>query len=256
MDPTRQLLAHVNALRAAGIDFVPIPPANEVLVEVGSTNMPNNSLAITPSLFSGLPAPSISPLDPETRRQSLSLLAEEVKGCPKCPELYSTRTQTVFGAGSPTAELCFIGEAPGADEDRTGEPFVGPAGQLLTKIIIAMGLSRDEVYICNTLKCRPPMNRSPSPDELKNCRPFFERQIELLQPKFICCLGGVAASAVLGTKVGITKLRGTWRDYNGIPVLCTFHPSFLLRDPSQKKYVWDDMKTLLTRMGRPIPGAK
>ena len=252
-DPARQLHAHLNALKAAGVDFVPIPPVME-LPPMGSA-MATNSDG-TPSLFEEPASPALNLNDPEIRRQALDVLADEVKACGKCSELFSTRTQTVFGSGSIMAELCFVGEAPGGDEDRIGEPFVGAAGQLLTKIIIAMGLTRDEVYICNTLKCRPPMNRTPAPDELKNCRPFFERQLELIQPKFICCLGGVAATAVLGAKVGITKLRGTWRDYKGIPVMCTFHPSFLLRDPSQKKYVWDDMKQILTRMGRPIPGSK
>lgn len=192
-------------------------------------------------------------LPPEQRKKELDLLAAEVAKCGLCPELFSTRTQTVFGVGNITPELCFVGEAPGADEDKQGEPFVGAAGQLLNKIIAAMGMEREEIYILNVLKCRPPSNRTPSPTECANCRPFFDRQLELLKPKFICCLGGVAAQNLLSTKTGITKLRGKFHDYQGIQVLCTFHPAYLLRNPAAKKDCWDDMKLLLTEMGRPIP---
>jgi DNA polymerase len=153
-------------------------------------------------------------------------------------------------------ELCFVGEGPGADEDRIGEPFVGPSGQLLTRIIAAMGLTREAVYICNTVKCRPPMNRNPSHQECANCRGFFEQQIEQVQPRFICCLGAVAAQNVLQSPLGIGQLRGRLHDYRGIPVLCTYHPAYLLRDPTRKKDCWDDMKALLRHMGRPIPGEK
>jgi uracil-DNA glycosylase len=184
------------------------------------------------------------------------VLAETVSTCPRCPELFATRTQTVFGVGPVDAELCFVGEAPGADEDRLGEPFVGASGQLLNKIIAAMGLRREEVYICNTLKCRPPMNRVPAKEELANCRGYFERQLELVRPKFICCLGATAAGHVLGKKLALGKLRGTFHEYRGIPVIATFHPAALLRNPEWKKDVWDDMKALLRKMGRPIPGGK
>ena len=201
-------------------------------------------------------APADAPGDADTRRQELTVLADTVGKCARCPELFATRTQTVFGVGPVDADLCFVGEAPGADEDRQGEPFVGASGQLLNKIIAAMGLSRDEVYICNTLKCRPPMNRVPAKEELANCRGYFDRQLELVRPKFICCLGATAAAHVLGKKLALGKLRGAFHDYKGVPVIATFHPAALLRNPEWKKDVWDDMKTLLRKMGRPVPGGK
>jgi DNA polymerase len=143
----------------------------------------------------------------------------------------------------------FVGEAPGADEDRQGEPFVGRAGQLLTRIVEACKLRRDDVYIANVLKCRPPDNRTPLPDEVLNCRGYLERQIAIIRPEFICCLGAVAAQTVLNTTVSIGRLRGNFHDYQGIPVVCTYHPSYLLRNPDAKRFVWDDMKTLMKRMG-------
>src|SRR5262249_19164390 len=158
------------------------------------------------------------------------------------------------GDGPPGVELCFVGEAPGADEDAQGLPFVGAAGQLLNRIIAACGMKRQEVFICNILKCRPPGNRTPSPEEADNCRPFLERQLELVRPRFICALGSCAAQNLLRTKAPIGKLRGRFHDYRGIPVLCTYHPAFLLphRSPEKKKDVWEDMKMLLARMGRPV----
>jgi DNA polymerase len=204
--------------------------------------------------FEDQPADS-APLSLEQRRQALELLAEQVSTCPRCKELVSTRTQTVFGVGNPGVELCFIGEAPGADEDAQGKPFVGAAGQLLNKIIAACGLKREEVYIANILKCRPPGNRTPLPTEAANCREYLERQLELVQPKFICALGGCAAQNLLNTTMSLGKLRGRFHDYKGIPVLCTYHPAFLLphRSPEKKREVWEDMKLLLARMGRPLP---
>jgi DNA polymerase len=177
------------------------------------------------------------------------LLASEVAGCTRCKELAATRTQTVFGTGNPRAQLCFLGEAPGADEDRTGVPFVGRAGQLLTKIIEACRLTRDEVYILNILKCRPPGNRNPTPEESCNCRPFLLRQLELINPQFICCLGAVAAQNLLETTETIGKLRGTFHDYHGIRVVCTYHPAYLLRNPAAKHDTWTDMKMLMSAMG-------
>jgi DNA polymerase len=164
----------------------------------------------------------------------------------------------VFGDGSPGEELCFIGEAPGADEDAQGLPFVGAAGQLLNRIIAAMGLKREEVYICNILKCRPPGNRTPLPNEAANCREYLDWQLELVQPKFLCALGGCAAQNLLGTTQPLGRLRGTFHDYRGIPVLCTYHPAYLLphRSPQKKKDVWEDMKLLLARMGRPVTTPK
>lgn len=179
----------------------------------------------------------------------LAVIRDEVTGCTKCPELAAGRTQTVFGVGNPDARLVFFGEAPGADEDASGIPFVGRAGQLLTKIIEACTLSRDDVYIMNVLKCRPPGNRTPLPDEVANCRPYFERQLEAINPEFICCLGASAARALLQTEETIGKLRGRWFTHGAATVICTYHPSYLLRNPTAKRDVWDDMKLLMERMG-------
>jgi DNA polymerase len=183
---------------------------------------------------------------------TLEVLQLEVAGCTRCGELASTRTQTVFGVGDPTARLCFMGEAPGADEDRQGEPFVGRAGQLLNKIIEACRMRREAVYILNTIKCRPPANRNPAPDEAANCRRFLDRQLELIQPEFICCLGAVAAQSLLGTTETIGRLRGRVHEYQGIKVVCTYHPAYLLRNPSAKKQTWDDMKLLMRELGTPV----
>jgi len=183
---------------------------------------------------------------------SLPVLAEEVAGCTLCGDLASTRTQTVFGVGNPAARLCLLGEAPGADEDAQGEPFVGRSGQLLTKILSACGLERGDVYILNILKCRPPGNRNPTPNESANCRQFLIRQLQLIDPEFICCLGAVAAQNLLDTTTSIGRLRGQLHDYRGINVLCTYHPAYLLRNPGAKKDCWEDMKLLMREMGTPV----
>ncbi len=180
---------------------------------------------------------------------TLEVLQQEVASCTRCGELASTRTQTVFGVGDPHARLCFLGEAPGADEDRLGEPFVGRGGQLLNKIIEACRIKREDVYILNMLKCRPPGNRNPLPEELANCRGYLERQLDLIRPEFICCLGAVASQNLLGTTVSIGKLRGKIHHFRGAKVVCTYHPAFLLRSPSFKKETWEDMKLLFREMG-------
>jgi uracil-DNA glycosylase family 4 len=190
----------------------------------------------------------------ETRRgisdaPTLVALAQEVAPCTRCEELARTRTQTVFGVGNPHARLCFLGEAPGADEDRVGEPFVGRAGQLLDKIIEACHMRREDVYICNILKCRPPGNRNPLPLEAANCRRFLERQLELVGPEFICCLGAVAAQNLLHTTAAIGRLRGKVHPYREARVVCTYHPAYLLRNPGAKKDTWEDMKLLMREMG-------
>lgn len=184
---------------------------------------------------------------------SLELIRQEVAACQLCDELCSTRTQTVFGVGNPRARLCFLGEAPGADEDRQGEPFVGRAGQLLTKIIEACTLTREEVYILNVLKCRPPGNRNPAPHEVANCRGYLDRQLALIRPEYICALGTIAAQTLLETDTPISRLRGKFQQYRGIPVLCTYHPAYLLRNPAAKKDVWEDMKVLMKAMGIELP---
>jgi DNA polymerase len=186
---------------------------------------------------------------PETVRQELDIVQREVAACTACEELAGTRTQTVFGVGNPQARLCFLGEAPGADEDRQGEPFVGRAGQLLTKIIEACTLTRQDVYILNVLKCRPPDNRNPLPNEVSNCRGFLDRQLSLIRPEYICCLGTIAAQTLLETDTPISRMRGKFFDYRGIPVMCTYHPAYLLRNPAAKKDVWEDMKVLMRKLG-------
>jgi DNA polymerase len=180
---------------------------------------------------------------------ALAILRTEVAACTRCGELAGLRTQTVFGAGPPDARLCFFGEAPGADEDASGEPFVGRAGQLLTKIIEACTLKRDDVYILNVLKCRPPGNRAPLPDEVANCRGFFERQFAAIAPEFICCLGTTAAQSLLRTTEPIGELRRRWFTFGSARVICTYHPSYLLRNPAAKKLVWEDMQLLMADMG-------
>jgi DNA polymerase len=159
----------------------------------------------------------------------------------------------VFGVGRVDPEICFVGEAPGADEDATGEPFVGAAGQLLNKIIAACGMKREEVYICNIIRCRPPGNRLPNVQEAANCREYLEKQVELVNPKLVCALGACAAQNLLGSTASIGQLRGRFHEYRGIPVLCTYHPAYLLRTPAKKKDVWEDMKKILKYLGRPVP---
>jgi DNA polymerase len=187
-----------------------------------------------------------------SRAATLEVLEQEVAGCTLCGELALARTQTVFGVGNPKARLVFLGEAPGADEDRLGEPFVGRAGQLLNKILAACKLRREDVYILNILKCRPPGNRNPLPDEAANCRRYLDRQLELIGPAFICCLGSVAAQNLLGTTESIGRMRGRVLNYKGARVVCTYHPAYLLRNPAAKKDAWDDMKFLMREMGTPV----
>lgn len=186
-------------------------------------------------------------LNPET----IAVLKEQAMGCIACP-LSKTRNNVVFGEGSEQSGLMFVGEGPGADEDRTGRPFVGRAGELLTKMIQAMGLSRETVYIANTVKCRPPGNRVPTPEERSACFHFLDSQIRILQPRFMILLGQTASQVVLGRTEGITRLRGQMfllPDYPGLRVLPTYHPAYLLRNPSAKKEVWEDLKTVMGWMG-------
>jgi uracil-DNA glycosylase family 4 len=190
----------------------------------------------------------------------LAAVQTRVSACVKCPNLASSRTQTVFGVGSPDAEIMFIGEAPGADEDAQGEPFVGRAGQLLTKIIRAMGFAREEVYIANILKCRPDTpgssygNRAPTPREMQTCRPYLMEQIDIIRPKVIVALGAVAVEGLLGTRAPMRELRGRWDSFNGTPLMVTYHPAYLLRNqsPAEKRKVWEDMMQVLERLEKPI----
>ncbi|MEW5974550.1 MAG: uracil-DNA glycosylase [Acidobacteriota bacterium] len=173
--------------------------------------------------------------------ETLEKIRQDLGDCQRC-KLCAGRTHIVFGSGNPTADLVFVGEGPGADEDAQGLPFVGKAGQLLTRIIEAIELKREEVYICNVVKCRPPGNRFPEPDEISACSPFLFRQLDSIRPKVICCLGAAAAQTVLQTKSAIGKLRGRFHEYDRIPVMVTYHPAYLLRNPAAKRDVWEDMK--------------
>lgn len=188
----------------------------------------------------------------EGRRKVLEEVAREVQGCRACG-LSRFRNSVVVGEGNPRAELVFVGEGPGEEEDLQGRPFVGPAGQLLDRIIEGMGLSRQEVFIANVVKCRPPANRTPKPEEVEACLPFLLRQLRAISPRVICTLGAVAAQALLGAAEGITRLRGQFQTWEGTPVMPTYHPSYLLRYPSKKRDVWEDMKRILGLLGRPIP---
>jgi uracil-DNA glycosylase len=183
----------------------------------------------------------------------LAAVEARAKVCVKCGELSRCRHSVVFGVGNPQAEIMFVGEAPGRDEDMQGEPFVGRAGELLTKIIVAMGFKREDVYIANVLKCRPPENRTPLPDEVTNCLPYLLSQIELIKPKLIVALGATAVRALLDVQLGITKMRGHWYTFRDIPIMPTFHPAYLLRNPPAKKEVWEDMKAVLEKLGRKAP---
>jgi DNA polymerase len=177
-------------------------------------------------------------------------LRMQAHNCTAC-RLSATRTNVVFGVGNPNADLMFVGEAPGRDEDLQGEPFVGRAGQLLTDIIKAMKLTRDDVYIANVIKCRPPENRNPEPDELDECRPYIRRQVALIQPKVIVALGRIGLQSLTERAYAISSVRGQWLDYDGIMLMPTYHPAYLLRTPSAKKEVWADMKKVMNVLGIP-----
>lgn len=197
-------------------------------------------------------SPATGPTE-ASREAQLAALARQVAACTRCRELAAARQQTVFGVGDPHARVMFIGEAPGADEDAQGEPFVGRAGQLLNKIIAACGWRREELYICNILRCRPPGNRNPSDEEAANCREYLDGQIAIVDPEYIVCWGSIAARNLLGTDAPIGRLRGNWYQYGRAKVLCTYHPSYLLRNPAAKRPVWDDMLLLLKEMGLTPP---
>ncbi|MGL5094797.1 MAG: uracil-DNA glycosylase [Planctomycetia bacterium] len=266
----------VEALRRAGLDYVQLehlegrtvdaeePPAAAIQsAALVTEELDPMARPPKPSLFDepqdstpgGLPPIAGPERTVDEKTAALTVLAAQVAGCTKCAELSATRTQPVFADGKSGAELCFVGEAPGADEDRQGVPFVGRAGQLLDRIITACKIDRQDVYICNVLKCRPPNNRPPEPAEVENCRGYLEQQLEILRPKLIVALGKHAAAWLLNkkaTEVAITKIRGELFDYRGIPVLPTYHPSYLLRNPAAKREVWDDMKKAMREIGKPV----
>jgi len=215
-----------------------------VLVSFPSAS-PSPSPSTLPST-STLPPTSTSM--PKLPIVSLESVRSQMGECTLC-KLHKGRHTIVFGVGNPRARLMFVGEAPGEDEDLKGEPFVGKAGQLLTKMIEAMGLRREDVYICNTVKCRPPNNRNPEPDELAACEPFLKGQLAAVEPEVIVTLGKFAAQALLREQTPITRLRGQWREYEGIPVMPTFHPAYLLRSPQEKGKVWDDLQSVMKKLG-------
>ena len=194
-------------------------------------------------------APAPCPVPPDS---PLYPIAQEIAACTLCP-LHATRTNTVPGQGALQPDIMFIGEGPGADEDAQGLSFVGRSGQLLTKMIEAMGYTRDTVFIGNIVKCRPPGNRAPTPVEMAGCIPYLKRQIAIIQPKIIVCLGATAAKGLVNETMPIGKARGQWREFEGIPVMLTFHPAYLLRDGRQKKPAWDDLKAVLAKLGKSPP---
>lgn len=191
-------------------------------------------------------------LPDEKRSEQLQIIEQEVQNCQICPELVANRTRTVFGQGPVRPRLLFMGEAPGADEDRQGVPMVGVAGQLLNKIIGAMKMKREDVYVLNTIKCRPPINRNPLESECTSCRSFWRRQIEILKPDCIVCLGAVAAKTLLQTTMPVGRLRGKMHNYRSIPVMVTYHPAYLLRTASAKRQTWEDMQKVMALLGIPI----
>ena len=280
-NPNRAIAQALNSWRLSGLDQMPqyspsmetslgqaeqgaeIPsPAAETIQNVAEPaplvtepvpeTTPHSSLLTpnsesVPSLLNMTDNNLIESSDPV---EALAMLQKRVAQCTLCKVLPETRTQTVFGVGNPRARLLFLGEAPGADEDAQGIPFVGRSGRLLTDMIEkGMKISRDDVYICNVLRCRPPQNRNPLPEEAALCRPFMEAQIKIVNPEFICCLGAVAAKNLLQTDTSIGKLRGTIHNWQGYKVVCTYHPSYLLRNPPAKKDAWIDLQLLMRAMG-------
>lgn len=220
-----------------------------VLAEVIVAGEPMRPVAIEAArpATTGTAAAGVEPEVAAAR--SLDALRGVIGDCRRC-RLHGARTNVVFGVGDPKARIVFVGEGPGQDEDLRGEPFVGRAGQLLTDIIEkGMRLRREDVYICNVVKCRPPQNRNPEPDEVATCSPFLFRQIELVGPEVLVTLGKFAAQALLSTKTPITQMRGRWQEFRGIPVMPTFHPAYLLRNPAEKKTVWQDIQLVMARLG-------
>ncbi|HKV04074.1 MAG TPA: uracil-DNA glycosylase [Candidatus Acidoferrales bacterium] len=220
---------------------IPVPPPPPVSLGLGAPSKP--AAVIAPSLS----GPSL--FDERIEGDSLDRIRADIgPNCTRC-KLHKARTNIVFGVGNPKAELVFVGEGPGHDEDLQAEPFVGRAGKLLTQMIEAMGLRRADVYICNVVKCRPPENRLPEKDEIATCSPFLFRQLAAIQPKVICCLGSCAAQTMLQTNQGISRFRGEWFDYRGAKLIATYHPAYLLRNPAAKSEVWKDLQKVMAVLG-------
>jgi uracil-DNA glycosylase len=266
-DARRIVRQRLESLKRAGVTSVPKAKGGSGRGKGGSAQAAPTGAARTPAAASATPAAPSKPaasakpitslpaLSLDEKNAALSVLREQVRTCMRCPALCTTRTQTVFGVGNPQTKLVFLGEAPGADEDAQGEPFVGRAGQLLNKIIEACTLKREDVYILNTLKCRPPNNRPPESDEMANCREYLDAQLEIIRPEFVCCLGATGAKAFFQDEnLSIGRIRGKLIEHRGVQVMCTYHPAYLLRNPAAKRDVWDDMKVLMKAMGVKLPG--
>lgn len=239
-------LIYLTALREGGIDALFLPSENKrAQPPVAISDFSGQAPAVPVN------TPKISDAEANPVRDAMIALRDQALACNLCSELSSTRKKVVFGSGNIRARLVFVGEAPGADEDEQGLPFVGRAGQLLTKMIEAMGLTRKDVFICNVLKCRPPENRPPKPDEKVNCKPFLLRQLELIKPEVICALGTHAAQSLLQTEETISALRGKTHTYAGVKLICTFHPAYLLRNPSAKKDAWGDLQKVMGLLAAP-----
>ena len=239
------------ALKPAAVPLRPPAPSERPAPRATpATTGPRQSPAAVQAVMAASANPSCEEPTPWSSLEEIALV---VSACTKCP-LHTTRTRTVPGEGNPKPRLLFVGEAPGADEDRLGRPFVGAAGQLLDKMIVAMGLARGQVFIANVLKCRPPGNRTPLPAEVASCAPYLRAQIEQLGPEIICSLGNPATQALLGVTEKISRLRGRFSSYRGIPVMPTFHPSYLLRNTADRKLSWQDLQQIMQRLGLPLPG--
>jgi len=269
-----EAVRHLRWLEESGVREVPPAPAKPVAPRSAQAGPPPREVrgsggqrppASPPTSAAPAPPGAVSPAPPArapARAYSLDdkgcgspeLLAirSDLGECARC-KLAGGRTNLVFGTGNPAAELVFVGEGPGADEDLQGEPFVGKAGQLLTKMIEAMGFRRQQVYIANVVKCRPPGNRNPEPDEIEPCEPFLRRQLEAVRPKVIVALGKFAAQTLLRSEIPISKLRGTWSTYQGVKLMPTFHPAYLLRSPEEKKKAWADLQLVMAELGKAPP---
>jgi len=249
-DIARALLAHVTYQRLLGAVGAPAASAPAPAATAVTPRAAERPAPSAPRAAAAAPVDAVA----DAARETLDGVRADLGDCQRC-KLAGGRTNLVFGVGDPHARLVFVGEGPGADEDAKGEPFVGRAGQLLTEIITkGMKLQRHDVYICNVVKCRPPGNRNPEPDEVAACEPFLMRQLGAIGPQVIVALGKFAAQTLLRSKTPITQLRGRWFDYQGIMLMPTFHPAYLLRNPGEKRLVWEDIQKVMRVLGLPIAG--